>query len=76
MLSPLDADNASNRNDSATPEVSAPHKLIKGKEPAQHVGGKRITRQSDKAKAALLKGQHLDSQTKLFFNRFEGIYLI
>ena len=51
-------------------------KLIKGKGPAQHVGGKRIARKSEKAKAALRKGQHLDLQTKLFFSRFEGIYLI
>ena len=71
-----DADNVSDGNESATPIVSAPHKLIKGKELAQNVGGKHIARQSDKAKAVLLKGQHLDLQTKLFSSRFEGIYFI
>jgi hypothetical protein len=55
---------------------SAPCKHLKVKELAQRVGGKRIAKQSNKAKAALLKGQHLDAHTKLFFSRFEGIYLI
>src|SRR5271155_4495163 len=63
-LPPFHPDDASDGNESVSP---APHKHLKGKEPAQCVGRKHIAKQSDKAKASLLKGQHLDVHTKLVF---------
>ena len=72
-LPPFRPEEASDGNESVSP---APRKHLKGKELAQRVDGKRVAKQSEKAKTALLKGQHLDMHTKLFFSRFEGIYLI
>jgi hypothetical protein len=50
---------------------SAPLKGLKGKEPANRVGGKRVLKPSDKVTAS--KGQRLSPKTRRFFsNRFEG----
>ena len=49
-----------------------PSKRLKGKEPARRVGGKRVSKPSDKASAA--KGlRQLSPKTRRFFSsRFEG----
>jgi len=61
-------------SDGNEPVNPAPPKRLKGKEPAQRVGGKRIARPSNKVSAS--KEQCLSPKTIFFFSRFEGIFSV
>jgi hypothetical protein len=61
----------SDGNESVSP---APRKHLKGKEPAQHVGGKHVAKQSNKAKAALLKDSIL-MRTQNYFSAALKVFI-